>query len=97
MIAVMDYKDSSGNIVITAGEKLPSGININLKGVARSEREAQEKLKEIAVLRLTESMDTSDKLRYLQLMYDYHRSMQLHYAFKYLELEALQKNGGING
>lgn len=97
MFATMDFLDSQGRLTISAGQRLPHGF-MPKDGFARDELEAQEKLREIAIQRLGQSRETEDRLKYNQLMYDYHRMMSLHYAFAYLCLEAHEelKDGANN-
>jgi len=84
MIAVMDYIDNVGHIQIHAGERVPDGLPVDPQGLAIDERDAEEKLRDIAALRLAEAKITENEMKFDQLMYDYYRSMSLATGFKYL-------------
>ena len=88
MLTVMDYVDNAGRLVFSAGQKISCADGLDPDGLASDETEAEEKLRTIAKLRLAESREAKNQAEYDKLMFDYHRSMSLAFAFPYTRAEA---------
>ena len=93
MIAIMDYRDRAGSLVIPAGSVVEpeEARGLDPSGLAGDHREACERLKELGRVRLAEAHAAKSPKKNHQIMYDYHRIMMVYYGLLWKEQDIRQR------
>jgi len=94
VIAVMNFMNGNGAVVIEAGALVPDEIAdaLSQHALASNDAEAYDKFKGIAYKRLDDIETTSDPLEYHVLMADYFRSLALAHESKWRMLKEQQES-----